>query len=180
MQHQTIGCNNIPSFLQWTAHIARSFCEGCTWHHLHILVKPPVCSDWKCLAASMQSFTLWQQATIKIPRHAYFISTCSCHLGVVLHAHPIRGELHIHHKANWEAATLAAMGNHINFSRVGNVDISLILFKVANDAMEMNLHKTLSTLSTLSTPQRNFPTRSVRIFWISTRSVRIFWNHIEV
>ena len=24
------GCNNIPSFLQWTAPIAHTFCEGCT------------------------------------------------------------------------------------------------------------------------------------------------------
>jgi len=54
-QHQLRGCNNVPSFLQWTAPIAHSFCEGCTWHHLHILVKPLYC-DWKAQAASMQSF----------------------------------------------------------------------------------------------------------------------------
>jgi len=30
MQRQLRSCNNIPSFLQWTAPIARSFCEGCT------------------------------------------------------------------------------------------------------------------------------------------------------
>jgi len=41
MQHQLRGCNNVPSFWQWTAPIAHSFCEGCTWHHLHILVKAP-------------------------------------------------------------------------------------------------------------------------------------------
>jgi len=30
MQQQLRGCNNIPSFLQWTARIASSFCEGRT------------------------------------------------------------------------------------------------------------------------------------------------------
>jgi len=30
-----------PFFLQQTAPIARSFCEGCTWHDLHILVTAP-------------------------------------------------------------------------------------------------------------------------------------------
>jgi len=38
-QHQLRGSNNIPSFLLWTAPITHCFCEGCTWHHLHILVK---------------------------------------------------------------------------------------------------------------------------------------------
>jgi len=33
MQRQLRGCNNIPPFLQWTAPIAHSFCEGCTCHH---------------------------------------------------------------------------------------------------------------------------------------------------
>jgi len=37
-RHQR-GCNNIPSFLQWTTPIAHSFCEGFTQHDLHILVK---------------------------------------------------------------------------------------------------------------------------------------------
>jgi len=70
------------------------------WHHLHILVKAPLCCDWKGRPASAQSFTLWQQTTIKIPRRAHFISACSRHMGGVLHTHPFRGESHIHHKAN--------------------------------------------------------------------------------
>jgi len=88
-----------PSFFQQTAPIARSFCEGCAWHHLHILVKAPVCSDWKGRAASAQTFTLWHQATIKIPRRANFIFACSRHTGVVHHAHLVRGESHIQHNA---------------------------------------------------------------------------------
>jgi len=43
----------------------------------------------------------------KSPRRANFISACSRHTGVVHHAHPVRGESHIQHNANWEAATLA-------------------------------------------------------------------------
>jgi len=36
------------------------------------------------------------------------------------------------------------MGVHINFFQGGcNVDISLILFQIANDAMQMDLHKML-------------------------------------
>jgi len=84
-------CNNNPSFLQWTAHIARSFCECCTCHHLHILVKVPLCCDWKGRAASTLSFVPWHQATRKIPRRAHLISACSRHMGAVLHAHLVRG-----------------------------------------------------------------------------------------
>jgi len=95
MQRQPRSCNNTPSFSQWTAPIARSFCEGCTWHYLHILVKAPLCCDWKGRAASAQSFPLSNQATLKIPRRAHLISACSRRMGIVLHAHPVRGESHI-------------------------------------------------------------------------------------
>jgi len=39
------GCKNITSFLQQTAPITCSFCEGWTWHDLHILVTAPFCCD---------------------------------------------------------------------------------------------------------------------------------------
>jgi len=78
MQRQPRSCNNILSFLQSTAPIARYFCESCAWHH----------------------FTLWQQATIAIARRAHSVSACSRHMGVVLHAHPVRGESHMYHNAN--------------------------------------------------------------------------------
>ena len=42
-QHHRRGCNNILSFLQRTAPIARSLCEGWTRHDLHILVTAPFC-----------------------------------------------------------------------------------------------------------------------------------------
>jgi len=45
---------------------------------------------------------------MKIPRRDHYISACSRHMGVVHHAHPIRGELHIQHNAKREAATLAS------------------------------------------------------------------------
>ena len=38
---------------------------------------------------------------------------------------------------------VVAMGVRRNFSRGGNVDISRILFEIANDAMQMDLHKML-------------------------------------
>jgi len=68
-QRQPRVCNNISSFLQRTAPIARSFCEGCTWHNLHILVTAPSCCDLKARAACAQSFAPWQQATIDITCH---------------------------------------------------------------------------------------------------------------
>jgi len=61
------------------------------------------------------------------------------------------------------------MGVRRNFSRGGTVDISLILFQVANDAMQMDLHKTLYPFYTTK-----------KIAHESTRSVRIFWNRIQV
>ena len=43
----------------------------------------PLCCDWKGWGASAQSFTLWHQATMKIPRRAHHTSACSHHIGVV-------------------------------------------------------------------------------------------------
>ena len=59
--------------------------------------------DWN---ASAQSFTLWQQA-IEITRRDHHIIACSRHIymGVVLRAHPVRGESHIQRNANREVAT---------------------------------------------------------------------------
>ena len=56
---------------------------------------------------SGQSFTLWQQLTIEITRRDHSIITCSCqtYVGVILRAHPVRGESHIQRKANREVAT---------------------------------------------------------------------------
>ena len=51
MQCQPRGWNNIPSCLQWTTPIARSFCEGCTWHELHILDTKPFCCNRKSLSS---------------------------------------------------------------------------------------------------------------------------------
>jgi len=54
------------------------------------------------------------------------------------------------------------MGVRRNLSRGCNVDISLILFKVANDAIQMGLHKTLYPFyTTKKIPHER--TRSVRI-----------------
>jgi len=91
-QHPLVFCNEPP--------VARFFCKGCTWNHLHILVKASLCYDWEDLTASAQNFTLWHQATMKMPRASHLISACSRHMGVTLHAYPVRGESHIHHNTN--------------------------------------------------------------------------------
>jgi len=90
-------------FLQWMAPTTHSFCEVCTWHDLHILVTVPFCCDRKARAASVQSFTLWQQATTEITCHDHSIIACSCHMymGVVLCTHPVCSELHIQTQLQW-------------------------------------------------------------------------------
>jgi len=65
---------------------------------------------WKPWAASAQSFTLWQQAIIEIIWRDHYAIACSCHLyecmGVILRAHPFRGELHIQPNVNREVAKI--------------------------------------------------------------------------
>jgi len=46
--------------------MARSFCEVCIWHDLHILATALFCCDQQARVVSAQSFGLWQQATIEI------------------------------------------------------------------------------------------------------------------
>jgi len=55
------------------------------------------CCNRKARAASVQSFTLWQQVTMDITRRDHCIIACSHHvyMGVVLRTHPVRGESHI-------------------------------------------------------------------------------------
>jgi len=62
--------------------------------------------------ANLQSFTLWQQATIENTHHAHSMFACLRRVcrGFVLHAHPVRGELHIQRNANRKVETLAAKG----------------------------------------------------------------------
>jgi len=69
MSTQRLQQHPHPPFLQRTAMIKRSFCEGFTQHDLHILVTAPLCCDRKARAACAQSFTLWQQATIEFTCH---------------------------------------------------------------------------------------------------------------
>ena len=80
-QHHRRGCNNIPSFLQRTAPIARSLCEGWTWHDLHILV-----------TASGETSTLGQRGQIavvgaRVKTVKYMTSSCSFNLGTTFLQH---------------------------------------------------------------------------------------------
>jgi len=57
--------------------------------------------------ANVQSFMLWQQATIETACHNHSFTACLHHIymGVVLRAHPVHGEPHIQCNANGEVAT---------------------------------------------------------------------------
>jgi len=63
--------------------------------------------DQKSRAACAQSFAPWQQATIEITRRDHSIIACSreIHNGVILHAHPVRGESHNQRNTTGEVAT---------------------------------------------------------------------------
>jgi len=65
------------------------------------------CCDRKARAACAQSFALQQQARIEITRHDHSVFACSRHIymGVILRAHPVRGESRIQRNANREVAT---------------------------------------------------------------------------
>jgi len=88
------------------------FCySNCTHLCSHIALSSCCwCCDRKVRAASAQSFTLWQQARIKIMRRSHSIIACSCniYMAIVLRAHPVRGESHIQRNASGEVATPVA------------------------------------------------------------------------
>jgi len=75
------------------------------------------CCDRKARAASAQTVALWQKATVQIPRRDHSIMACSRHsrMGAILHAHLVRGELHIERRAGREVATVSAL----RFQRCG-------------------------------------------------------------
>jgi len=66
------------------------------------------CCDRKSRAACAQSFTTWQQATIEIMLAISLTIACSRYIynGVILHAHPVRGESHNQRNATEEISTL--------------------------------------------------------------------------
>jgi len=65
------------------------------------------CCDWKSRAACAQSFAPWQQATIEIMFAIPLTIACSRHIyhGVILHAHPVRGESHNQRNNTGQVAT---------------------------------------------------------------------------
>jgi len=71
--------------------------------------------------ASAQNFTLWQQATIEITCHDHSIIASSRHIymGVILHAHPVRGESHVQRNSSGEVATGTTTGyNHFSLANI--------------------------------------------------------------
>ena len=86
-----------------------------------------LCCDHKAWTASAQSFTLWQQAVIKITRRDHPIIACSRHtyLCVAVCAHPICGESHIQRNANREFATTSPPSyNEPHLSHVLSVKVA--------------------------------------------------------
>jgi len=67
------------------------------------------CYDRKSRAACVQSFAPWQQATIEIMLAISLTIACSRYTydGVILHAHPVRGESYNQHNTTGEVATLS-------------------------------------------------------------------------
>ena len=65
------------------------------------------CCDRKFRAACEQSFAPWQQATIEIMFAISLTISCSrfIYYGVILHAHPVRGESHKQRNTTGEVAT---------------------------------------------------------------------------
>jgi len=92
------------SKLHWSHVLFVKFALGTTftcWSQHHFV------AYGKNRAASAQSFTLWQQATIDITCHDHCIIACSHHIymGGILRAHLIRAESCIQRNSNWEFAT---------------------------------------------------------------------------
>ena len=69
------------------------------------------CFDRKSRAACAQSFALWQQTTIEIMLAISLTIACSRYLynGVILHAHPVRGESHNQRNTTGEVATVSSV-----------------------------------------------------------------------
>jgi len=83
------------------------------------------CCDRKAWAACAQSFALWQQATIEFTCHDHSVVACSyyIHVGVVLLAHPVRGESRIQRNARGEVATVSTFC--VSISRSFHLPVSL-------------------------------------------------------
>jgi len=66
------------------------------------------CGDQKSRAACAHSFAPWQQEKLKIMLAISLTIACSRYVynGVILHAHPVRGESHNQRNVNGEVATL--------------------------------------------------------------------------
>ena len=82
-------------------------------HRLHVLcVKAELCTTFKSWSqpACTQSFAPWQQATIEIILAISYSVACSRYTydGVILHAHPVRGESYNQRNATGEIATNAS------------------------------------------------------------------------
>jgi len=80
---------------------------------------PWYCCNQKAWVASVQSFTLWQQATIETTCHgegAPLLLICAIYMWVLFFTHPVHGtgELHMQRNTNWEvAASIYIHSSHL-------------------------------------------------------------------
>ena len=87
------------------------FFEGCSWHHLHILVTAPLClqsesPNGKC--TRLHNMTAGNNRDHTSCSFILCLFVPHIYVGVVFHAHLVCGESHIQHSANREVVTLAA------------------------------------------------------------------------
>jgi len=122
-QRHRKGCNNIPSFSQRTAPIARSLCEGWTRHDLHILVTAPFCCDRKSSSGMWAKLRTVAASNSRYhtPRSLYYCLIAPHIYIVVLHVHPVRGESHIQRNATGEVATMVMIKHLFEVSSGTNV-----------------------------------------------------------
>jgi len=78
------------------------------WQYIAASGDDKYCCDRKSRAACAQSFAPWQQATIEIMLAISLTIACSRYTydGVILPAHPVRGESHNQRNTTGEVATV--------------------------------------------------------------------------
>ena len=100
-QHPLVFATNITHcrFFLWRLHLAPPSHPGQSTTLLWLERQSSKCAKLHTVATI--------DNTMKILRHSHFICAYLRHIGVVHHAHPVRGESHIQHNSKWEAARLA-------------------------------------------------------------------------
>ena len=117
------------------------------WWGRKVKAKKKYCCDRKSRVAYAQSFAPRQQATIEIMRrNLSYYCLLALHIqynGVILRAHPVRGQSHIQRNANGEVAKVSRRAPNIHYekistSRVAGLKRSKPLFCVKKRLWQKN------------------------------------------